>query len=238
MIKFLPIILALGYGLAAYYFSAWRTRKMLDGNATDLDDPELRHLTRRMAKALDVPEIPVKVFEVEPVNGLADVDGRIFITRGFLRRYRAGEVTPEEMASVIAHELGHVALGHTRRRMIDFTGKNALFVSLVALMLRAIPVIGPFIAIALANVVSSALAARLSRRDEYEADAWASALLIKAGIGTAPQKALFTKLERLTGQRMGDAPAWLMSHPKTAERIRAIEENEARWRQATALPPT
>ena len=35
---------------------------------------------------------------------------------------------------MIAHELGHVALGHIRRRMIDFTGQNAVFVMLSALL--------------------------------------------------------------------------------------------------------
>ena len=171
----------------------------------------------------------MSVYEIEPVNGLAAPDGRIFLTRGFIDRYRKGEVTAEELASVIAHELSHVALGHTRRRMIDFSGQNAVFVSLVALLLRAIPVIGPLIAVWLANIITTALAARISRGDEYEADAWASALLIKSGIGTGPQKSLFLKLEHLTGLRIAGAPAWLLSHPKSADRIAAIEANEARW---------
>lgn len=237
MVKFLPLLLALGYGLAMWYFSVWRTRRMLDANSTNLTDPELRHVIRRLARALDLDDIPVKVFEIEPVNGLADLDGRIYLTRGFLDRHAAGRVSADELASVIAHELGHVALGHTRRRMIDFTGANAVFVGVVALVLRAIPVVGPFIAMALANIVTRALAARLSRRDEYEADAWASALLIKAGFGTAPQKSLFRKLEALAGGRMGDIPAWMLGHPRPDERIRAIESNEARWREATGLPP-
>ncbi len=131
------------------------------------------------------------------------------------------------MASVIAHELGHVALGHTRRRMIDFTGQNAVFVMLTALLSRFLPFIGIWIA----NFITSALAARLSRRDEYEADAYASALLVKAGIGTAPQKSLFRKLEALTGAKGAGAPAWLRSHPVTPERIAAIEAREARWAQ-------
>ena len=66
------------------------------------------------------------LYEIEPVNGLAAPDGRIFITRGFYNKFRQGAVSAEELASVIAHELGHVALGHSRRRMIDFSGQNAL----------------------------------------------------------------------------------------------------------------
>jgi putative metalloprotease len=76
------------------------------------------------------------------------------------------------------------------------------------------------------------LAARLSRGDEYEADAYAAALLTKAGIGTAPQKSLFTKLDALTKGAGGVMPAWLLSHPKTSERIAAIEKLESRWQNA------
>jgi len=81
----------------------------------------------------------------------------------------------------------------------------------------------------LANLLTSMLAARLSRQDEYEADAYASALLTKAGIGTGPQKALFEKLEKLSGAKGAQPLAWMMSHPKTADRIAAIEANEVKW---------
>ena len=47
-------------------------------------------LTDRMAAALDLPAIKVHVFDVDPVNGLAAPDGRIFLTRGFVQKYRAG----------------------------------------------------------------------------------------------------------------------------------------------------
>ncbi len=47
----------------------------------------------------------MNIYEVDPVNGLAAPDGRIFLTRGFYRTFREGEVTADELASVIAHEL-------------------------------------------------------------------------------------------------------------------------------------
>jgi putative metalloprotease len=97
-------------------------------------------------------------------------------------------------------------------------------VAMATLFNRVLPGLGVLIA----NGLITLLAARMSRADEYEADAYASALMIKAGIGTEPQKALFRKLEGLTGMA-GGMPVWLMSHPRTADRIRAIEANEARW---------
>ena len=225
MIKMAPLLLAVLYGLAMYHFSAWNTRRMLNRQSTLLADPTLEKMNRDMAHALDIEQIRVHIFEVDPINGLAAPDGRIFITRGFYNKYKAGDVSAEELASVIAHELGHVALGHTRRRMIDFSGQNAIRVVLATVLGRIIPFGGVWIA----NLLTSMLAARLSRQDEYEADAYASALLTKAGIGTAPQKTLFQKLEKLSGSMGGAAPAWMMSHPKTADRIAAIEVNEAKW---------
>ncbi|MDO9581826.1 MAG: M48 family metallopeptidase [Desulfomicrobium sp.] len=225
MIKFLPVILAIAYALLMWRFSVWRTAKMLDQQSQPLTDPAITRLADRMAQALEIPTIKVNVYEIDAVNGLAAPDGRIFLTRGFLNRKTRGEVSAEELASVIAHELGHVALGHTRRRMIDFTGQNAVFIMLSALLNRFIPVLGVWIA----NLISTALMARMSRRDEFEADAYASALLVKSGIGTAPQKSLFRKLEALTNSSGAGVPAWLLSHPGTADRIKAIEAAEIRW---------
>ncbi|MEM7718862.1 MAG: M48 family metallopeptidase [Pseudomonadota bacterium] len=229
MLKFMPILLAVLYGLVMYRVSVWRTKSELDAKSTELADPGLKQLTDRMAAALDLPRIKVHLYEIEPVNGLAAPDGRIFLTRGFYQKYRQGDVTGEELASVIAHELGHVALGHSRRRMIDFSGQNAIRAALAMLLGRFLPGIGVYIA----NFLTTLIAARLSRKDEYEADAYASALLVKSGIGTDPQKSLFRKLENLTGMRGAGMPVWLMSHPKTDERIAAIEALEARWQSVT-----
>ena len=224
MLRFSPILLALIYGLVMYKFSAWRTAKTLDQQSVTLMDPALSPLLQRMAKALDIPKLNVQIYEIDPINGLAAPDGRIFITRGFYNKYKAGDVSGEELASVIAHELGHVALGHARRRMIDFSGQNAVRAALGMVLGRVLPGIGPWIA----GLVANLLMARLSRGDEYEADEYAAALMVKSGLGTDAQKTLFMKLEELTGQ-IGSLPAWLMSHPKTADRIAAIETLEQKW---------
>ncbi|MBT9245344.1 M48 family metallopeptidase [Gemmobacter fulvus] len=225
MTTLIPVFMAIAYAFAMYRISVWRSAKTLNENSHPLREPEITAMAQRLARALDLTSIQVHVYAVDPVNGLAAPDGRIFLTEGFLRKYRAGEVTAAELASVIAHELGHVALGHTRRRMIDVTGANAVFMMASALLSRFLPIIG----IWLANLLSTALMARISRKDEFEADAYASALLVKAGIGTAAQKSLFRKLDALVGHRGTTAPEWLLSHPRTPDRIAAIEANEARW---------
>jgi putative metalloprotease len=226
MIKATPILLALIYGLVMYRFSVWRTSRELDAQSTELADPMLRQMCNQLAGALEIENIKVHIYEIEPVNGLAAPDGRIFITRGFYDKFRQGAVSASEMATVIAHELGHVALGHSRRRMIDFSGQNALRTALAMILSRFLPGVGVWIA----NGLTTLLAARLSRKDEYEADAYAAALLTKAGIGIEPQISLFHKLEALAQSNAGRAPAWLLSHPKTVERVKALEALQAKWR--------
>ncbi len=226
MIRLAPILLAIVGAILMFRFSAWRSGKNLDEQSTVLKDPALLALTDKMAAQLDLPKLKVHVYEIDPINGLAAPDGRIFITRGFMNKYRDGIVDAEELASVIAHELGHVALGHSKRRMLDFAGANAIRVVLMTVVGRFIPFVGVYIV----NGLVSMLAARLSRQDEYEADAYASALLTKAGIGTAPQIAMFQKLDYLSGKSGGNGQlAWLMSHPKTEERIAAIRALNAKW---------
>jgi len=225
MLKLSPILLAVAYGLVMFFFSSKRLSADLTQNSTLLTDPIMDQHCQKMAQVVGLDKITVYVHEVDPINGLAAPDGRIFITRGFMKKYREGSVTSEELASVIAHELGHIALGHSRRRMIDFSAQNAIRVTLSMILGRFIPGVGIYVA----NLLTTMLAARLSRSDEYEADAYAAALLQKSGIGVSPQITLFEKLGRLTGAT-GQPMAWLMSHPKTEDRIKAVENLQNTWK--------
>lgn len=211
-------------GWLTYRFSAWKTKQDLTANSTPIKDPELLKLLRHMAAALDIPKVRVFVYEIEPINGLAAPDGRIFITRGLLNKYIKGEVSAAELASVIAHELGHIALGHSSKRLIDFSGQNAMRALLMGVFGRYLPVVGGY----LANMVIKILAASLSRKDEFEADAYGAALLLKSGIGLSAQIGMFNKLESWGGKR-ASTPAWLMSHPDTKLRIEAINKLKASW---------
>ena len=227
MLRLTPILMAVAIGLGMYWFSAWRTNRSLDANSKPLDDPTLGALTQRLARALEVERIPVQIYGIDVVNGLASPDGRVFLTRGMIDKYRLGEITAEELTSVIAHELGHVALGHARKRMIDFTGQNVVRTMLAMVLGRFIPFFGIYIA----NFLSQILAARLSRNDEYEADQYAAALMTKAGLGVGPQISLFEKLDKLAPG--GQAPAWLISHPRTEDRIAAIRQLDDQWNGAS-----
>ena len=214
----IPIVLAGLYGIVMFQFSAWSMKRQLSQQSNPLLDPNLEKLMLKFANVLEVEKIRINIFETEPINGLAAPDGRIFITRGFYKKYQNGDITVEEISSVVAHELGHVALGHIRRRMIDFSGQNAVRAALGALLSRLVPGLGGMIA----SIIGNLLMAKLSRQDEYEADEYASALMIKSGLGIEPQVSMFKKLDKISNQQ-GSVPAWLMSHPPTQERINSIK---------------
>ena len=214
----IPIVLAGLYGIVMFQFSAWSMKRQLSQQSNPLLDPNLEKIMLKFANVLEVEKIRINIFETEPINGLAAPDGRIFITRGFYKKYQNGDITVEEISSVVAHELGHVALGHIRRRMIDFSGQNAVRAALGALLSRLVPGLGGMIA----SIIGNLLMAKLSRQDEYEADEYASALMIKSGLGIEPQVSMFKKLDKISNQQ-GSVPAWLMSHPPTQTRINSIK---------------
>jgi putative metalloprotease len=194
MIALTPLLIAIASALVMYQVSIWRTARTLDANSVPLTDPTLAPILGRLARALGLSSLDVHLYEIAPINGLAAPDGRIFITRGLYDRFRTGEIEAEELASVVAHEVGHVALGHARRRQIDFTGQNAIRVALAAILGRYVPGFGMMIANALAQLLS----AKLSRQDEFQADAYAAALMVK---GRLP------RLSVIRGRQVEEMPA-------------------------------
>ena len=215
-------------GLAQWRFSLWQMKQTLDKKALPLDDPTLSAAIARLGEAAGLPGLRAQLFDMPVVNGLATPDGRILLTTALYDKYRLGALKAEEVASVVAHEIGHVALGHHQRRMIDYTGQNAARMVLMVLLNRFLPIIGIFIA----NWLGNLLLAGLSRRDEFEADRYATALMIRSGFGHAPQIAMFRKLMRMVPGPQG--PAWMLSHPDVEDRVRAIEANAAAWGASAA----
>ena len=173
---------------------------------------------------LDLGNLRVFVLNEKQINGLVTPNGNIYITQGFIEQYRAGKVSGVELTTVIAHELGHLALGHTKKRLITFSAISAISMVVSSILSRLIPYLGSIIG----RYLSQVLISGLSRKDEFEADAYASALLIKSDIGIAPQVSLLRKLEKLTGI-VSPNITWTRSHPSPDQRIQAIQALEASW---------
>jgi putative metalloprotease len=227
MVKLLLILGGIALlGWAQLRFSLWRLGKDLDARSRPLEDPALEPVIRKLGETLDLPELKVRLYDMPAVNGLAAPDGRILITTGLYDKFRMGLIRAEEVASVVAHELGHLALGHHRRRLVDWTGQNVAKMALGMILSRFVPFVGFHIA----NLLGALVMSRLSRRDEFEADRYATALMLRAGYGPEPQVAMFRKLARMVPGPKG--AAWLASHPPVEERVAAVEANARAWEAA------
>lgn len=226
MLKLLiPVLIVAG----AVFF--WKLRAQMSGaglrkRSRPLANDQIDALLTRLARAAGIDRVEVRLLPDRGINGLATDTGEIYVTQGLLDAFRSGGVSARELASVAAHEMGHLALGHMRRRMVEVAGRQAAYMVLGGILGRFIPFFGWMVSAWLLGV----LAARLSRRDEFEADAYATALMVRSGIGAEHQARLLEKLPGLIPGSAAMATSWLASHPPVEERAAAIRENAQRWR--------
>jgi Zn-dependent protease with chaperone function len=116
----------------------------------------------------------------------------------------------DEIAGVIAHELGHVAYRHGVRQLIQ----SSLVSFVVGIYFGDVSSMA-------ASIGALALESRYSREFEHEADAYAARTMLAAGRGTEPLAAMLEHMEKVHAAKREMASRWdiLSSHPDTAERI-------------------
>jgi putative metalloprotease len=226
MLKLLLPLLLVAAAVVAFKLRARMSAQGLRRRSRPLQNDQIDALLRRLARAAGIERVEVRLLPERSINGLATDTGEIYVTQGLFDAFRAGTITARELSSVAAHELGHLALGHMRRRMVEVAGRQAALVLLGGILGRFVPYFGWMAVAWLLGVVT----ARLSRRDEFEADAYATALMVRSGLGAEHQARMLEKLPGLIPGSAALATSWLASHPPVEERAAAIRANARRWR--------
>lgn len=130
-----------------------------------------------------------------------------------------------ELASVLAHEIGHVTQRHIARGIGQ--QKQDALMPLAAVVLAALASkAGPDAAIGvLMGGQGLAIQRQLnfSRDAEREADRVGFHIMGEAGFDTSGMVAFFQRLQAATKVYSDLTPPWLMSHPLTSERISDIQ---------------
>ncbi|HEY0291747.1 MAG TPA: M48 family metallopeptidase [Hansschlegelia sp.] len=172
-------------------------------------------LGERLSDAASLP-FPVTIVAVRSdiPNALALPGGPVYLFDGLIARAQSAD----EIAGVLAHEIGHVAARDGARRVLQAGGLSFLFGF----------VLGDFVGGGAAVAVVRALSeASYSRGAESDADAYSVRLMRKLG---ADPKALGALLTRLAGEDKADGGmvfGYLASHPDTQARRRAIDDAAA-----------
>ena len=233
MIKLLPYLAFLALGLLLWRMATAteRVKISLMRNSKPLSDWELLEPVRDFSRALEVDNFQVRILDMDEVNGVALPGGEIFISRGLYEKFLTGEVGRDEVAAVIAHEIGHVALGHHKRRLRAWGTETAALAVLWFLMSRLMLGWAGLLAVLGLSVMRS----QMSQQDEYEADLFSVQLMAQAGSDPAATIRLLSKLDKWTGGGQALGPMkWLMSHPPIAERVERLEAALAQMQAAGA----
>ena len=156
------------------------------------------------AAALPVP-LRFSVIRRNEANAVALPGGQIYVFEGLIAKTE----TPDELAGVIGHEIGHVARRDGVKSVLETAGLSFLFG-----MLFGDFVGGGAMVVAARTVLQSSY----TRDAEAAADAYGIALMNAVG---GNSEALGTLLLRVDDLHEA-GPAILRDHPQTAERVAAI----------------
>lgn len=157
------------------------------------------------------------------INAFAIPGGKVFINSGLLLLLER----EDELAAVLAHEIGHGVARHIARR-----GEKVQKISLATLgaILAGILLGGPAAgAIATTSVAASETAMlKYSREDEDEADYLGLKFMNQAGYNPEGMLSVLKKLRRRQGPSASDIPAYLQTHPALEARLADLEVQMAR----------
>jgi Zn-dependent protease with chaperone function len=161
----------------------------------------------REAGALDLPT-DAHVLSSDTPNALALPGGRVYMLDGLLQKANS----PDEIAAIIAHELGHVKHRDNVKRVIQSGGTSFLFGLLFGDVTGAGAVI---------FVSRQMLDASYSRDAEHDADTYAVDVMHKLGRSPLPMGEL---LFRITGKEGKTPFSIFASHPLTEDRLQEMKK--------------
>jgi Zn-dependent protease with chaperone function len=161
----------------------------------------------------------VNVISSKTVNAFCMPGGKIVFFTGILESL---QLTDEEVAVIMGHEIGHALLEHGRARMSEQVLKN-VGISVAAAIFN----LGQISAELLAQAANLAVSLPYARGQESDADLVGMELAARAGYDPRAAVVDWQKMQKLgqasAGGR-GPPPQFLSTHPSHETRIKDIEK--------------
>ncbi len=164
-------------------------------------------IEERLLDALDSTDYQynIIVVDVPEVNAFATLGGNIVVFTGLIKLAE----TPEEVAAVLAHEIGHVEERHVVNKLAAELGLTVV----LALLSNGDPLI-------IQEVLKVLISSSFSRSQETDADNFAFELLDKAHIDPANFATFFERMKK-EQEDYPEEMEMVMTHPHSNLRIDA-----------------
>ncbi len=160
----------------------------------------------------------VNLIGSDQINAFCMPGGKIAFFHGILNKL---ELSDDEVAMVMGHEIAHALREHARERMGKSMATNAL--SRIGGALASVYLgVDPRLTDAVAAQGANLLTLKFSREDESEADLVGMELAARAGYN--PQAGV-TLWQKMDAANKGAPPQWLSTHPSGRTRIKDIQAN-------------
>ena len=167
----------------------------------------VQEIGQRLAATSDRPDLPYtfQVVRDNSINAFATMGGFVYLHTGLIKTTD----NEAELASVIAHEIGHIVGRHSITQLRNTALAQGLL-SAAGLETKTWVQLAVNLAYSLPN----------SRKDELEADRLGLTNLARAGYEPT---AMISFMQKLT-QQGGSTPTILSTHPATGDRILALQK--------------
>jgi heat shock protein HtpX len=242
-------LIALAMNGWAYWNSDKAVLRMHNARpVTRASAPELVGLVEQLARRAELPMPAVYLLETDQPNAFATgrnpENSAVAVTRGLIQACDS-----EELAGVIAHELGHIknrdtltmTITATLAGAIGFLGQFAFFFGAGRDNRNPLGAIGTILAMILAPLAAMLVQMAISRTREYSADRagaeicgqplWLARALQKIEQlarrivnPTAERKPATAHMFIVNPLRIGGMDSLFRTHPPTAERVRRLQE--------------
>ncbi len=183
------------------------------------DDPLLEgrvdRIGQRLAAVSDRKDIPYRfrVLAEDEVNAVALPGGFIYVYQGLVEKAE----NDDELAGVLAHEIGHVAAKHVAKRLQGSLGYTVLKVLMLAGRADARLHQG-------ADLAYSQLLLAYSREDELEADRLAVKYMKAVGYDPDAMIHFLETLREVDREGPLRPKHYSRTHPYTGDRIRTVRQ--------------
>jgi predicted Zn-dependent protease len=175
------------------------------------ENPQGNAALEKVTAALKIEDLPypvrVEVVDNPMVNALAAPGGRVVIFNGLLQQAD----TPEEIAGVLSHEIGHVYYQHPMQGLVNVMGFS---------------IIGSFLGGDAASIAIVGLSLSYSREYERDADDLALVILKNNNISAEGMLDFFERHEKIKEENaIAEIADMFSTHPLTKDRIKLFRDH-------------